>query len=145
MKINTKYHETIEIDENLVIHFDNGIPGLPEYKRFVLLPLSDDGVYQVLQSLDNQEIGFVVVNPFFVKPDYDITLDDKTVQQLEIENEIDVNLVSIITLRDPFNNSTLNLAAPVVVNITNRKAKQVILQNTNYSIREPLHVLVEKG
>ncbi|WP_163099294.1 flagellar assembly protein FliW [Peribacillus alkalitolerans] len=146
MEIKTKYHDTMNIEKNRILNFEKGIPGLPEDKEYILLPLVEAGSYQVLQSISDKEIAFIVVSPFVLKPDYDITLDPKTLQQLDINSEEDVIVFSIITLREPFENSTMNLVAPVVINQKNRKAKQVVLQNTKYTIREPLNVpATEKG
>ena len=84
------------------------------------------------------DIGFITTDPFFFKKDYDFTIDDSIVESLELQNEKDVKVIVILTPQEPFNHSTANLQAPVVINIANRKARQVILNNTTYQTKHPL-------
>ncbi|MBM7690888.1 flagellar assembly factor FliW [Peribacillus deserti] len=145
MLINTKYHEQLEVYEQEVLHFQDGIPGFLQEKEFVLLSLAEE--IQVLQSITTRDIAFVVINPFIAYKEYDFTLDDKTIEQLKIDKAENVQVYTIMHVKDPFHKSTVNLAAPVVVNVVNRKGKQVILQKTNYSIRTQLPELAlgQKG
>ncbi|KAA9022053.1 flagellar assembly protein FliW [Niallia endozanthoxylica] len=138
MKIRTKYHGEMNINEEEILRFEKGIPGFPNETRFVLIPLTDDGLFQVLQSTVNEEIAFITTDPFFYKKDYDFVVDDAIVESLGIEQEKDVKVFVIITPKEPFNQSTANLQAPIVINTTNNKARQIILNNTNYLTKHPL-------
>jgi len=138
MKIRTKYHGEMTINEEDILHFEKGIPGFPNEMKFVLIPLTDDGLFQVLQSTVNEDIAFITTDPFFFKRDYDFIVDDAIVESLGIQQEKDVKVVVIITPQEPFNQSTANLQAPVVMNKNNNKARQVILNNTNYLTKHPL-------
>jgi len=138
MKIRTKYHGEMTINEEDILHFEKGIPGFPNEMKFVLIPLTDDGLFQVLQSTVNEDIAFITTDPFFFKRDYDFVVDDAIVESLGIQQEKDVKVVVIITPQEPFNQSTANLQAPVVMNKNNNKARQVILNNTNYLTKHPL-------
>ncbi|WP_394234933.1 flagellar assembly protein FliW [Niallia oryzisoli] len=138
MNIQTKYHGEITVHKDDILYFEKGLPGFPNETQFVLIPLTDDGLFQVLQSTVNEEIGFITTDPFFFKPDYDFEIDDATVEGLGIEHEKDVTVAVILTPQEPFNQSTANLQAPLVINKTNNKARQVILNNTNYLTKHPL-------
>lgn len=138
MDIKTKYHGEITIAEEDILYFEKGIPGFPAETKFVMIPLTDDGLFQVLQSTSNQDIGFITTDPFFFKKDYEFRIDDSVVESLELQDEKDVNVIVIITLHEPFNQSTANLQAPVVINTKNGKARQVILNNTTYQTKHPL-------
>lgn len=138
MKIKTKYHGEITIDERQIIHFENGLPGFLEEKQFVILPLTDDQIYLILQSIQTPEIAFVITNPFFFYKDYEFKLEDGVVEQLEIKEPGDVQVFNILTIYDPFEKTTINLQAPIVINIKNNRAKQVILNYDHYTTREPL-------
>jgi flagellar assembly factor FliW len=138
MNIQTKYFNEITIEEKNIIHFEHGIPGFLEEKQFVLLPLTEDNVYYVLQSVQTSELAFVVTNPFLFFKDYDFNLDDATVEQLEIKDATDVAVYSILTLQDPFEKSTANLQAPIIINTKNNHAKQVILNDEKYTTKHPL-------
>ncbi|WP_071396780.1 flagellar assembly protein FliW [Bacillus tuaregi] len=138
MNIQTKYHGEVTVHKDDILYFEKGIPGFPEETQFVLLPLSDDGLFQVLQSTVDAEIGFLTTDPFFFKPNYDFLIEDSIVEALGIEHEKDVKVLVILTPQEPFNQSTANLQAPVVINMVNNKARQVILSNTNYLTKHPL-------
>ena len=138
MKINTKYHGEMELKEEDILHFEKGIPGFPSQTKFVQIPLTEDGLFQVLQSITDAEIGFIITDPFFFKKDYDFVLEDGVVESLEIQRTEEVKVSVIITPQEPFNESTANLQAPVIMNTSNNKARQVILTNTTYLTKHPL-------
>lgn len=137
MNIETKYHGTQEIRSEDILKFKGGIPGFPEEKEFVLLPL-DESVLTVLQSVRTPEIGFVVADPFSFFPEYDFQLSDSAVEQLELGKPEDAVVFTILTVQDPFEKTTANLQAPVLINSKNNMAKQVILNEGNLKTRHPL-------
>ncbi|MEK4443197.1 MULTISPECIES: flagellar assembly protein FliW [Niallia] len=138
VKIATKYHGEKEIQKKEVITFPQAIPGFPDEKEFVLLPLDEEGQFIVLQSVENQQLAFVLANPFTFFKEYDFTLEDYIVELLELESEKDVQVFSILTVQDPFEKTTANLQAPVVMNSKKNIAKQVILNEPNYNTKHPL-------
>jgi flagellar assembly factor FliW len=137
MKIATKYHGDIEIHEQNIVRFEQGIPGFLEEKLFVLLPL-EDTPFIILQSVNTPALGFVLIEPFSYFPTYEIDLDDNTLEQLQITGEQDVALYVILTVADPFDDTTANLQAPIVINVNKRLGKQVILTNTDYKTKHRL-------
>lgn len=138
MKINTKYHGAVEIEENEILRFEKGIPGFLDEKQFVLIPLSDDDTFFVMQSLEKMELAFVVSSPFSFFREYDFKLEESVVEELELDSEKDISVFSILTVQDPFEKTTANLQAPVIINLKNRKAKQVILHNEQFSTKHPI-------
>ncbi|WP_143414944.1 flagellar assembly protein FliW [Geobacillus sp. E263] len=137
MKLRTKYHGEIEINEQDIFHFEHGIPGFLDEKQFVLLPL-EDTPFVILQSVKTPALGFAMIDPFVYFPDYDIELDEQTVTQLELSSEKEVIVYVILTVADPFNNTTANLQAPIVLNYEKKLGKQVILTNTPYKTKHRL-------
>lgn len=75
MIIQTKYHGEVTIKEEQIINFSNGIPGFLDQKQFVILPLSEESPFLVLQSLKNAELGFIVSSPFLFFNQYEFDLD----------------------------------------------------------------------
>ncbi|MBT2678860.1 flagellar assembly protein FliW [Bacillus sp. ISL-35] len=136
MKINTMYHGEVEINE--ILTFEKGIPGFVEEKQFALLPLSDDEFYYVLQSVSTPGLAFVLTNPFHFMKEYDFQLEEGAVEELSLESEKDVTVYSILTVQDPFEKTTANLQAPIIINLKNRKAKQVVLHNEQYKTKHPI-------
>lgn len=136
MHINTKYFGEIEIKEEEIIHFPNGIPGFKEEKDFVLLSFEENGLFQVLQSTKGKDPAFVVVDPFLYVKDYQFKLDDTILTQLEIKAPEDVLVLAIVTVKDPLTSSTANLHAPLVINHRKNLAKQYITNNKDYTTKE---------
>ncbi|WP_338788289.1 flagellar assembly protein FliW [Metabacillus sp. FJAT-53654] len=138
MKLTTKYHGVIEIGEKDILRFQNGLPGFLDEKLFVLLPLEVDSPFWILQSTETAELGFVTVNPFdyFETYEFEITKNDK--QLLDLTSKNDVTVWTILNVKDPFEDSTANLQAPIVLNTRNNQAKQIILTDTQYITKQKL-------
>lgn len=146
MLINTKFLGEVEIKESEILTFEQGLLGLPENKKFILLALDSDLPLALLQSIDQQEIGFVVAFPFAFKEDYAFDLSEEDKEQLQIEKEEDVIVYSVVTLKESFQDSTLNLLAPVIINSCTKLAKQIVLQdNAEHPLRYPVNTSAYEG
>lgn len=137
MKIKTAYMGEVEINPSQIIKFEHGLPGFEDEKEFIQLPLSKESVYQVLQSVNTTGLAFIITSPYMVIADYSFILDEAVTQTLDIKSDNEVAVFVVVTLKDTLENSTVNLKAPIVFNIENQKAKQVILEE-DYSIRHQL-------
>ncbi|WP_100332367.1 flagellar assembly protein FliW [Bacillus xiapuensis] len=138
MIIDTKYHGQINISQKDIWTFRQGLPGFAGEKQFTLLAFPDNGVFFVLQSTNTPSLGFIVANPFSFFPDYDIQLEDSAVAALQLEKAEQAAVYTILTVHDPFEQTTANLQAPVIVNTASNQAKQVILNDRRYQTRHPL-------
>jgi flagellar assembly factor FliW len=138
MKIDTKYHGEIEVADEELITFEHGIPGFIDEQSFVLLPFSEDSLFMILQSVKTAGLGFVLSNPFTFFKDYEIEIPEYVVDELQIKEEKDLFIYSILTVQDPFEKTTANLQAPVIINIVKKLGKQVILNDTEYKTRHQL-------
>ena len=138
MEIQTKYFGVMTIDHEAVIDFQTGIPGFPNETAFVFLPLEADSIYQIMQSIHTPELAFVTVSPFLFFKDYCMNLNKTVMEALNIEEEQDVYLSVILTLKRPFKTSTANLVAPVIVSLKEKKGKQIVLDGTIYHTKHPI-------
>ncbi|KUP05707.1 flagellar assembly protein FliW [Bacillus coahuilensis m2-6] len=146
MNIQTKYHGELKIDPASILSFNLGIPGFPDETEFVLLPLPGNEQFAILQSIQSTTVGFVVTNPYGFFQDYEFQLDDSTKNQLELEGEANIQVFVILTVQNPFVQSTANLQAPVVINGSKRMGKQVILNDTSYQTKHALFMsTADKG
>lgn len=134
MKIKTSRFGSIEINEEDIICFPSGILGFPQHKKYIILP-SDDGPLEWLQCTSHPELAFVVCNPLVFKPDYTVPLSPDELAELGLENiEDGIILVIIVVPEDPYE-MTANLLGPLLINRHNRRAKQLILTNTEYTTK----------
>ena len=121
-----------------VIDLIHPMPGFPDDLRFALVDLDGSGALCSLKSLDHPDVGFLVAPPATFFPDYSPEIDDDTVANLEIGSVEDVMLLVVLNPGDSLPTSTANLRAPVVLNTANRRACQVILDDSELSVSTPL-------
>ncbi|MEK4424130.1 flagellar assembly protein FliW [Solibacillus sp. FSL K6-1523] len=139
MNIETKFLGEVEIQESEILTFEQGLPGFPEYKKYVLLGLDADLPLALLQSIDAAEMGFVVAFPYAFNKDYAFDIGEEDKKELQIHNANDVITYAIVTLKETFPESTMNLLAPIIVNAKTKLGKQIILQDSaNYPLRYPI-------
>ncbi|MDL0169605.1 flagellar assembly protein FliW [Clostridioides difficile] len=115
-----------------------GILGFENLKEYELLDIEDNDYLKEFNSTEEEGIGFVVVSPFEIINEYEIVLNQETIEKLEVKSPKDVVLFNIITLGQTFEESTVNMKAPIVINIKTNFGMQIILQDDKYSIRHPL-------
>lgn len=140
MQIETKYFGQITIEPNNFIQFDSGLPGFLEEKQFILLPM-EETPFWILQSVQTSQIAFVLSDPFVHFPKYEFKLTDEVQEKLQIKQEKEVAVFVILTVADPFANTTANLKAPVIINERTKQAKQIILTEQNYQTK---HLLLQQ-
>ena len=137
MKVETKYHGTQEIAEADIWAFEEGLPGFGEEKKWIVLPLTEEETFYVLQSAKTKNLAFILTSPFLTHPDYTFKLEDEIVQAIGATQE-NITVFSIVSVKEPFKESTINLQAPIVMDLKSRRAKQVILNDPRFEIRTPL-------
>lgn len=117
------------------IHFPGGLPGFPNLERYALIRWGDESSpFALLQSLDDAVLAtFVVVPPNMFFPEYEPEIGDDTVTDLGIETADDVLLLSIVTVAEPVETSTVNLLGPLVINVHKKVGLQAILDPDRYA------------
>lgn len=136
MKLKTKNFGEIEIDENKIISFPEGIPGFRDERKFVIINNEDEeSPFQWLQSTESPDLAFVIINPFFVYPNYQITIPEISQKKLKIEDEKDVTIFSIVVIPKDIENMTTNLLGPIIINNKKMLGKQIILDDDRYSTK----------
>ena len=146
MQIQTKFHGDIEIQPEQTWNFPKGIPGFEDENQFALLSIEGNDIFQVLQSTQTATIALIVANPYTLVDDYSFDVDEPTINLLNINSEQDVFVLSVISLKEPFESSTINLQAPLIFQATAKKARQMILNDNKFSLRHPIGTLTaEKG
>ncbi|MBS2970672.1 flagellar assembly protein FliW [Metabacillus sp. KIGAM252] len=136
--LNTKYHGEVEVDDSQILKFAAGIPGFASEKEFVILPLEEGSPFLILQSATTAELAFVVTSPFLFFKDYEFDLDQNIVEALKIEDVNQIQIMVILTVQDPFEQSTANLQGPIIVNEQTKQAKQVILNHPSYKTKHSI-------
>ncbi len=146
MKIVTKNFGEIEIADEKIIEFENGIVGFPELTQFALIHDADRGEnagIRWLQSMQEPAFAMPVVDPLAVKEDYNPEVEDEMLKKLgEITPD---NLLVMVTVTVPadLTKMTVNLQGPIVINADTRKACQVIVDGDAYPVKYPIYEILK--
>ncbi len=140
MKIQTARFGEIEVEECRVITFIKGIPGFEEYKKYVLLPADEKGEspFFFLQSIEVEEVSFLLLDTFSFFKEYDVRLEDTVIDQLQIEKPENVIVLTTVTVLSELKTATTNLKAPLVLNHNKQLGMQIVHDNKQYMIKQPL-------
>ena len=139
MKINTTRFGEIEGDEKNIFQFDMPILGYNEEKEFLLIESKDASVFRWLQSTITPDLAFLVTAPTFFGLDYVFELPDEAEAALDIKTAEELVVLNITKIpNNKPREATINLLAPLIFNITNHKAGQVILSGTGFDVTYPL-------
>ena len=144
MEIMTRDFGKIEINKNDIIEFPQAVPGFPAEKEFVLFPIGEDSPFIVLQSVNNSDLAFITIEPGNYLKGYEFEISDELANKLKIESNEDLLVISIATIKDEIENMTINLAAPVIINLKENLGKQVILDKEDYPVKYRLFADKEK-
>ena len=124
----------VAVDSRQIITFESGLIGLPALKVFALIEDEECLPIRLLQCISVPDFVFVVINPFAIYPGYDIEVSDDDATTLGIKSAADVLVLSIVTIPEDTRFVTANLLSPLVVNMKNKRAKQILLSDTDYPI-----------
>lgn len=136
MLLKTAHLGELEIDEQRIIHFPNGIPAFETVKQFIIVDDEEPTMpFKWLQSVDKPDLAFVIINPFLVKQDYDFDVKDEVLKEIQLESPDALAVFCIVTVPEDLNQMTINLKAPVMIHVEERKGMQVILDTDKYTVR----------
>ena len=138
-KIETLRFGQIEVEEEKIVHFKDGIPAFEEEHEFIIVPYDSESPYYFMQSLATPDLAFLITVPFIFFPDYEFELDDVAQHELDIKVQEDMLIYVLITIPGgKIEDMTANLMAPVVLNKENMQAKQVVLDRSRYTTKHRL-------
>ncbi len=146
MRIDTRYFGEVEIEEEKILHFEQGLFGFEEYKDFTVLydnEGEEEPFFSWLQCVTEKGLAFPVVNPFKVKDDYDPIVEEALLEPIGECKAEDFLVFLMATVPSDPNQTTVNMKAPLIINTLNRQGIQLIVENEDYSIKH--RVIQEKG
>lgn len=140
MTISTTNFGELAVAPDRIIRVEAGLLGLEELTDYVLVENTDtEGKvpFWWLQSCKDPDMALVVTIPFLFDPEYQVEISEDVVRILGIQEEKDVAVYSVCKIPETFEDMTVNLKSPIVVNTQNCKAMQIVMYNAQYSIDEP--------
>jgi len=133
--------ETIEVMEEQIFSFDPGVGGFESLRRYALIPEQDSPV-EWLQSLEDPDVAFALLEPFAFMPGYAFELSDADAEALGMHEAQDALVRCVLTLHEDPEKITANLLAPMILSRRSHMARQVILQHSDYPMRFALFAQV---
>ncbi|MEW6583827.1 MAG: flagellar assembly protein FliW, partial [Actinomycetota bacterium] len=130
----------IQVPADAAVLFVDPMAGFPRSLRYALIPHtrpdgSEDPAVAWLQALDAPYHAFVVTDPWGIIPEYSPEISDGDAEDLGLASFQDARVFGILTIPGGAKEITINLRAPIVVNVARRVAKQVVLLNDEYHTR----------
>lgn len=139
IKINTRDFGETEIQESAVLSFPNGVFAFEDDRKFALLsPLGDDTYPMWLQSMDHQELCFIVFDPSLIDGTYQVMLNPGEKKILNLSDGDEIRCLAIAKVPEDFRQTTVNMKSPIVINPETNTALQVILP-LDYPFRHPIY------
>ncbi len=136
MLINSVQYGEIEVDEENIILFKEGLPGFETLKKYVLIFSPEPELpFHHLQCVDDPAVSFVITDPFLFVENYDFELDPEIERDLAITSNEDVLVYSIAVIKENLKSSTINLKGPIIINHVKKLGKQVVIDGDNYELR----------
>lgn len=128
MIVKTDYLGDVEYDESAIVTFEDGLYGFHEFKKYIVVNSGqDDFPFSWLQSIEDEDLSFIITQPFLFVEDYSFDLPEATTQELKLGDHNDVVVYTTTAIPDDIKNTTINLKAPIIINSANNLAKQVVL------------------
>lgn len=135
MKILTTRFGEIEVPENEIYYFPEGILGFSDVKQYFILDNPKGGPFKWLQAVKPPSLAFVICDPLIFKPDYKIKIKVEDVSSIKLDDSSKGIVLTILTVPKEPSEITANLLGPLIFNPQAKLAKQVVLGEAQYSTR----------
>ncbi|TAL69613.1 MAG: hypothetical protein EPN82_06140 [Bacteroidetes bacterium] len=130
--IKTLQFGELTFEDKHIFHFENGLLGFEELREFVLISEEETLPFKWLLSIEKPEIGFPLLSPWHIDLNYNPG------DNFDLKKVV---FMTVVTLEDEAGLMTVNLKAPIMLDVENQKGEQIILPTDKYS---PTHVIVHK-
>src|SRR5690625_1765654 len=138
MVVQTVRFGELHLSEEVLIHFPEGILGFEHLRTFFLVARERDQGFAFLQSAEDPELAFVVIDPTEIRPDFRPLLGDEDRESLGWAPGVSLQVLAILTVPEDIHEITANLLAPILINVEKRIGRQVVQEGTFYSTRHRL-------
>jgi flagellar assembly factor FliW len=147
MKTKTRLFGEIDIAQEKIITFKNGIIGFPQYRKYTLIYDEDKkekSAFMWMQSLEEPELAILVMDPLQLRSEYPVTLSDEGLSSLGKMGDEDAVVFVTVTVPQDLTKMTANLKAPIIVNTATGQAEQLIVEE-DYDVRHPIYDILKNG
>jgi len=149
MIIQTKHFGEVEYEDGSEIIFENGLPGFPDIKNFILINCGEpeepgDDLFCYLQCTDDTDVAFALMNVFPVLPHYNPDVEDEALAGLGEFEDGTLSIFNIAVIPEEIKEMRVNLKAPIIINPATRRGMQAVVSNEEYGIRHYIFQEIEQ-
>lgn len=146
MEILTRHFGTVDIEEDKIVGFNEGIFGFDTLKKFIVLydGAEEGNPFAWLQSVEEKDVCLPMISPMFWFQEYSPDVDDELISQIGDLDPQALDLYTIVVIPDDIKDMTTNLKAPIIINRETKKGMQVIVNDDVYDIKHNLYEQLEK-
>lgn len=145
MEVKTKANGIVNVDEKQLVTFPEGLLGFEKYTKFALID-SEYEPFIWLQSTEESNLAFLMIDPFLICSDYEADMDDSALRNIGVDSAEDIIIMTLVTIPKDGSAITANFLGPVVINKKNRKCLQVILNDSRWTTKfDIVKALKQKG
>lgn len=145
MEVKTKANGIVNVDEKQLVIFPEGLLGFEKYTKFALID-SEYEPFIWLQSTEESNLAFLMIDPFLICSDYEADIDDSALRNIGVDSAEDIIIMTLVTIPKDGSAITANFLGPVVINKKNRKCLQVILNDSRWTTKfDIVKALKQKG
>lgn len=129
---------TFEVPDGSIVRFPSGLLGFPEQQQYVILDHDTEAPFKWLQSVDEPDLAFVLMDPATFHHDYHVEVPADALAEIKGEQRDDLTLVVILTIpSDDPGRITANLRGPLLISHKTKLGKQLVLPE-EFPTRHPL-------
>ncbi len=143
MVLETKAMGKVEVSEDRILTVPEGLFGFEDYKKYALLDSGYDP-FIWLQSLDDSNLAFLIIDPFLISNDYETDIDDESLKKIGIIRPEDIIIMTIVTIPGDGSPITANFQGPLVINKVNKQCMQVILNDNRWTTKVNIAEALQK-
>lgn len=145
MEVKTKANGIVNVAEKQLVTFPEGLLGFEKYTKFALID-SEYEPFIWLQSTEESNLAFLMIDPFLICSDYEADIDDSALRNIGVDSAEDIIIMTLVTIPKDGSAITANFLGPVVINKKNRKCLQVILNDSRWTTKfDIVKALKQKG
>jgi flagellar assembly factor FliW len=138
MKVDTKAYGVIEVNEKQKIKIPLGLFGFEDYKNYVLLDNIEQGQFFWLQSTDDKDIAFILINPFLFRKDYEANVTNDELVEIGLKSPENALVFVIVTIPQDGSSMTANLQGPIIINKENMTGMQAVLSDSKWRTKHDI-------
>jgi len=146
MRVTTRLFGEIEIADEKIITFPNGIIGFADMMKFTLIYDEEQGStagIRWLQSLDEPGFAMPVMDPLTVKEDYNPEVDDELLKNIGKVTADNILVLVTVTVPSDLTKMSVNLQGPIIINVDECKACQVIVDTEGCPVKYPIYDILQ--